>query len=294
MTYSATGGTITSGGLYTAASTAGTFRVIAALTGGTLADTSVVGIQTSGASAGSSWLQENFGAYASTATLLAFPNAFYSQEDEGTGYITLDATDGAPGGSGKSMKYTFPDRTGDPNICHDLTIGRNIALPAQVQEVWVEVWAKFSSNFSTGPVSGCSGISTPAYKFIFGRVDVSSRFQVILGGYGGTNGHLNFGYPDHEDANDTDFLTPPTSAYFDGNWHRWRLHLKVSAGGTNNGIAILYLDDTLVKAFTNVTIARQFIYGIALGRNINQGPIQVQTVKWGSVRAWNTSPGWGW
>jgi hypothetical protein len=42
VTYSATGGTISSGGLYTAGSTAGTYRVIAVRTGDTLADTSVV------------------------------------------------------------------------------------------------------------------------------------------------------------------------------------------------------------------------------------------------------------
>jgi hypothetical protein len=42
VTYSATGGTVTSGGLYTAGSTAGTFRVIAVQQGGTLADTSTV------------------------------------------------------------------------------------------------------------------------------------------------------------------------------------------------------------------------------------------------------------
>jgi hypothetical protein len=42
VTYSATGGTITSGGLYTAGSTAGTFRVIARQQGGTLADSATV------------------------------------------------------------------------------------------------------------------------------------------------------------------------------------------------------------------------------------------------------------
>jgi hypothetical protein len=46
VTYSATGGTISSGGLYTAGSTAGTFRVIAVQQGGTLADTSVVTLST--------------------------------------------------------------------------------------------------------------------------------------------------------------------------------------------------------------------------------------------------------
>ncbi|HKV75110.1 MAG TPA: Ig-like domain-containing protein [Gemmatimonadales bacterium] len=44
VTYTATGGTITSGGLYTAGSTQGSFRVIAVQQGGTLADTSAVTI----------------------------------------------------------------------------------------------------------------------------------------------------------------------------------------------------------------------------------------------------------
>jgi uncharacterized protein YjdB len=44
VTYAATGGTITAGGLYTAGSVAGTYRVIATQSGGTLADTSVVTI----------------------------------------------------------------------------------------------------------------------------------------------------------------------------------------------------------------------------------------------------------
>jgi parallel beta-helix repeat protein len=44
VTYSATGGTITSGGFYTAGSVAGSYRIIATQTGGTLADTSAVTI----------------------------------------------------------------------------------------------------------------------------------------------------------------------------------------------------------------------------------------------------------
>ncbi|HEU4587396.1 MAG TPA: hypothetical protein VFS11_02025 [Gemmatimonadales bacterium] len=44
VTYTATGGTITSGGLYTAGATAGTYRVIAKQSGGTLADTATVTI----------------------------------------------------------------------------------------------------------------------------------------------------------------------------------------------------------------------------------------------------------
>jgi len=46
VTFSATGGTVTASGLYTAGATAGTFSVIAVQTGGTLADTSVVTVST--------------------------------------------------------------------------------------------------------------------------------------------------------------------------------------------------------------------------------------------------------
>ena len=46
VTYSATGGSVTPGGLYTAGTTAGTYRVIAVQTGGTKADTSAITIST--------------------------------------------------------------------------------------------------------------------------------------------------------------------------------------------------------------------------------------------------------
>jgi len=48
VTYSATGGTITAGGLYTAGSTTGTFRVIAVQQSGTLADTSAITVTAPG------------------------------------------------------------------------------------------------------------------------------------------------------------------------------------------------------------------------------------------------------
>jgi hypothetical protein len=57
VSYSATGGTITPGGLYTAGTTAGSYRVIASHTGGTLKDTSAVTITAAG---GTTLLAEGF------------------------------------------------------------------------------------------------------------------------------------------------------------------------------------------------------------------------------------------
>ena len=34
------------------------------------------------------------------------------------------------------------------------------------------------------------------------------------------------------------------------------------------------------------------LYGVALGRNINQGPDHLQSLWWGRIRAWDTNPGW--
>src|SRR5881394_3561388 len=61
VTWSATGGTISSAGRYTAGQTAGTYRVIAAQSGGTLADTATVTITAAPPSGGDTiLLQENF------------------------------------------------------------------------------------------------------------------------------------------------------------------------------------------------------------------------------------------
>lgn len=55
VTYSATGGTITSGGVYTAGSVPGTYRVIGSLSGGTLADTSDITVEQPGAGSSQSY-----------------------------------------------------------------------------------------------------------------------------------------------------------------------------------------------------------------------------------------------
>lgn len=286
VVYSASGGAVSSSGLYTAPSATGTYQVIARHSGGTKADTSNVAVQ-GGSSGGSNavpWIEEDFSGYRSTAELLADIKGIYSlTEDVNTIHMSLDQTTGH-GSSTQSLKYTWPDRSNTSNLCHDFTIGRNIQLPAAVPEVWVEVWAKFSANFTT-KVPQCAGISNAGYKFVHLRVlPSSSRFNMNVGNF---MTESTWGYPDNEQAYQGD---PKPYQYFDGQWHRWRFHVKVGPAGK----AIAYFDNTLIYAFNNVPINRTSVYSIALGRNINQGPIQVQSLNWGAVRAWRTDPGWGW
>jgi hypothetical protein len=238
------------------------------------------------------WLAEDFGTYLSTVDLLADPRHIYSVgEDLGTGQIALDPTTGY-GTSTQSMRYTFPDRTTDSTRCGDYPIGRNINLPSVVKEVWVEVYVKFSANFQTLAPGAWGCTSNAEYKFIFGRTDGGSRFNLNAGTYGNA---WTFGIPfDEQGAGGT----PPNvvagaDRVWDGQWHQYRLYFKVSsASGVSDGAARFYLDGTLIKSYANVAINDTDIYGVALGRNMNQGPAQPSYVWWGRIRIWNQNAGW--
>ncbi len=232
------------------------------------------------------WVVEDFAKYATTADLLKYPNPIWSgaTEDVNIARIFLDP-DVPPGLTGKSMRYDF---AASPANCSDATIGRNVAFPSSVQEVWVEVWVKFSAGWRTkNYATACA--SSAGYKTIFLRTNPSSRFHIITGiSETATTSY----YPGDPDGGGSGFLGAPfPTQYYDGQWHRWRIHARVGATGT----AVFALDNAVYKSYTNVPITTvTAIFGIALGRNLNQGPVLAQSVKWSNVRAWKSDPGWGW
>lgn len=223
-------------------------------------------------------LVEDFSTYTNTANLLADPRGIYSVgEDLTPGQIVLDTMVGY-GTSTKSMRFDFPTRSGD---CTDYSIGRNINLPSAQSDVYVEVIAKFQNGW-TNAAPGCSGVSNEDYKFIFGRVLTTGRFNVMVGTY---NTEYTVGYPGGEDS----FEGGNVSGLFDGNWHTYRFHMKVGSSGACK----LWVDGNVVKDYGTVAMAANQIYGIALGRNINQGPPSPQSLWWGKVSIWYSSnPGW--
>lgn len=240
------------------------------------------------------WLEIDFAKYGSTTALMADTEKqggpFRSYEDQETSRISLDNTTGY-GSSTKSMRFTFPNRASSSNRCGDYTIGRMVALPAQVNEVWVEVVAKFSTNFATKAPATWGCTSNPDYKFIFAGVNPGSRFELKSGIYGNA---MSAGYPGSEE----DYQWGRSADYWDGQWHRYRFHWKISSPGGSDGAVQVWIDDQLVYSRTGIRTtdsSRQAItsiYSIYLGRNMNQGPGQEQSVWWGAVRAWNTNPGW--
>ena len=84
-----------------------------------------------------------------------------------------------------------------------------------------------------------------------------------------------------------------SAAVWDGLWHQYRVYFKVSsARGVPDGAARFYLDGRLIKSFATVVIDATDIYGVALGRNLNQGPEEPMSVWWGRIRIWERTPGW--
>lgn len=243
------------------------------------------------------WLEEAF-AYASTAEMLADARSIYTEnEDENASRMAFD-TAGADGTS-NSMRFDYPDRTavggsGTSGRCTDYTIGRNLTLPAPVREVWAEFYVRFSANFTTRAPATWGCTSNPDLKFIFARLNgVNDRLSLKVGTGGGS---WRLGVPPvGEDQFSAALSTYPA---FDGRWHRVRLHFRLSTTATSaDGAARLWIDDRLVMGATNLNTHRAGvvptnIYGLALGRNMNQGPGQLQSLWWGRIRVYDSSPGW--
>ncbi|HKR55833.1 MAG TPA: hypothetical protein VJS20_06000, partial [Gemmatimonadales bacterium] len=231
-------------------------------------------------------MEENFSEYSSTSNMLSDPRGIYSTgEDVTTTQMVLDQGVGYDS-STQSMRFDFPDRTGEGGSgttgrCSDYTIGRNINLPNHVTEVWIEAVIKFQNGFTTVAPSGWGCTSAAAYKTVFGRTDVS-RFNLVLGIFGTS---YTWGYPGNEEP--ADF--PMTFTPFDGQWHTYRMHMKLGSG---TGAATVMVDGVTVKDLSGVTTSASYIYGVALGRNMNQGPGAAQSMWWGKVTIWDQDPLW--
>jgi hypothetical protein len=239
----------------------------------------------------------DFSKYASTTALMQdctnSGGPWQCFEDQGTQNISLDLSPGY-GASNRSLPYTFPDRSGSSGRCGDYSISRTIEIPSTVTEVWFEVVAMFSENFVTRAPSTWNCNSNPDYKFIGGGFPHDGRMTLNVGVFGQdweANAPGNF----WTSSNGQFARRPPT---WDGKWHRYRFHWKVSSTTTSgDGIVRIWIDDELVVNQTAVSMNQSGsrIRGfnrIMLGLNLNQGPGQIQKIWWGDVNSWNTNPGW--
>ncbi len=280
VTYSATGGTITTGGLYTAGSTAGSFRVIATQQGGTLADTAALAITS--AHGTTPWLVEDFSGYANTTALRSaswLRDGDYTRWGTSSG-MSLDSTEGY-GTSTKSMKASW--NTGDKSL------GVYLDLPANTTEYWTEIWVKLSTSFTS---VGTSGDGNPDFKFVFWMLDAGSGRNEIKIGEGGWMNKLSARY---NNGPDTPRITA-ASTLASGKWYRYRAHNKL--GNANNAVFnVEFWDGTNAPQLfrqENFSLgAFTYMNYMQLGSYMNQYVAAPMWLKWGKITLYNQDPGWG-
>jgi hypothetical protein len=323
--YAATGGAISPSGYYTSGSSTGTYRVIATAQDGK-ADTSTVTISAPVAppppTTGGLWRNEDFSTYTSDEHWRSDPwgwqitaPTWFNQDGI---HIDRSATyNGHP-----TLRYDWPA----PPSGYDATYwcGKDITREAgynvpDVPEIWVEVAHKFSPTFNVNKTGWGGDCAVGEYKFLllWRKWTNADRFGIV----DGANGHEWWGHhpnPTDETAYGTNcsgigFVCKlgygtaqepyrpdvPTTPLFDGQWHVYRVHIKLpSVQGDATGVEEIWIDGKLVKRVTNqtfITRSGQFsnrIAFVALGANSNSGTSQATNTWWGHLKIWTSNPGW--
>jgi hypothetical protein len=153
VTYTATGGTITAGGLYTAGTTTGTFRVIAKHTGGTVADTSSVTISSTAATLSSITVSPASTSLQTGGTRQFSVAAVWSDGSTAAPGVTWTTNGGTVSASGL---YTAPTTTGTYRVIVKVSAGTKadtanvtVSAPATVTALTVTPGSKSLPTGST-------------------------------------------------------------------------------------------------------------------------------------------------
>jgi Bacterial Ig-like domain (group 2) len=240
VSYSTTGGSITTSGLFTAPTTAGTYRVIVAHTGGTLRDTSVVTV---------------------TGQVTTPPPAGGSNEPSGMS-VLIDRPFSARGEGGwsdnNSSDLTFvadptapfsPGMVGQQRYRPGFTAGNAPAVtgkvfPSAKGTVYVSYWVKLSSNW----VGHGSAVNKQLYIWSNGQPTV---YVNARGSGSGTlvpevriqGGGLNLTMGPN---------VRPTATFSRGEWHKWELVLTTNSAGVSDGKCDFWLDGVKVGSYTGI------------------------------------------
>jgi hypothetical protein len=229
----------------------------------------------------------------------------------------LDTTMGIPElGIKQTMRYEQVDRriaAADP--CTNTTITRElrwdaIGLPA-LAEVWIEVWVRFSPQWKTFwyddyVAAGIACINSASQKLIFFRPlnSLGGRWDFDVGVFGGT---WLFGNRFEDGGAVTSSFCRLPHSWFNDRWQRIRFHLRgASASGTKDGVYAWTISApdgqdaastpcagwTFPQSVAIGEVNGGFV-GMALGANMNRGPLQTQSYWWGPITVFDTNPGWG-
>ena len=175
-------------------------------------------------------------------------------------------------------------------------VGTNWYFPASETELWIETWIRFDPSWQIGP-------GNPLYP-PDGNVDHKTIF--IWEESWAQRWEVKFG-PNYKDCvasaanHDISYRQfqfadgrgqcDANRDVWDGQWHRFRLHVKMGAG---NGRMRVWWDDQLAVDINGVdtqSASRRFM-GITFGANRNQGTNQPMSFYFGPARLYRADPGW--
>jgi hypothetical protein len=253
VTFGATGGTITSGGMYTAGSTPGSFRVVATQQGGTLADTAQVTITLPGPSSCSN-KPASYTTVISDFNLSAPVPAGGNTERVIAGTPWSVIYDGDPNTGGSTSNFSLvsdPSAPMSPNGIWQLreragtwgdpppgpngygwgNLGVDVPNVTKLYACW---YTKWSNPFFFHPIS---------HKYVNLFASNGQLFLVQL--------RHNEQYFEAADVVPGNYLTPQVNGAPSLNaWHRQELQVEVG----NPGIVRIWIDGQLRTQYTNQPI----------------------------------------
>lgn len=223
---------------------------------------------------------EDFSSYADIDHFLEDPNGWYLGR-KNTQRMALDRSVTVTGAE-QSLRYDFPEN----HDCSNYTITNELDIQPDTRELWLEVWVRFSANWHT-TLSGCPDQAYD-YKMLLGWTG-SSRFQlkmgksgdrIVVSGPGGASSGLFL-----------ELDRPLATDYFDGAWHRYRMHWRINDDGT--GTLRQWIDEELVAESTgSINSTAENISFLKLGANRNHGMDEPMSLWFGPIRMWQRDPGW--
>lgn len=175
-------------------------------------------------------------------------------------------------------------------------VGTNWYFPATETELWIETWIRFDPSWDIGP-------GNPLYP-PDGNVDHKTIF--IWEENWAQRWEVKFG-PNYKDCvasaanhdisyrqfqfTDGRGQCDASRDVWDGQWHYFRLHVKMGAG---NGRMRVWWDNQLAVDINGINTQsgnRRFM-GITFGANRNQGTNQPMWFHFGPARLYRADPGW--
>jgi hypothetical protein len=266
------------------------------------------------------WRNEDFTTYGgSTSNWKSDPHAWRVGEGDGKWThqqnIFIDTQvlyNGHP-----TLRYDWPGPpAGKPwgGCSTDPAIVSSYTAPS-AREVWIEAVHKFRGDFNTkGP-----GCGPTAYKFLLMWRPIGDRYDIRNGVTGkwwsaapqkpayakvcdnsgcyctGYDSNCRWGFG----LNQSKYTANVPGTWWDGQWHVYRVHIKISSSATTaDGVYEVWLDGRQVVGRYGMKNAKADgswsgrLSEIYLGSNSNSGTYVPTKNWWGHLKIYTSNPGW--